>query len=143
MKETVVAETFPAGRLQQGVTEVVLVNNVTKTIDTTVPAGKKWVLLGIKVTNPDDVQRSVNLFKYKEAAKTNLIKYYGSEAFNAAELVFYPSAVPTATGWITTWIPLEVLVAGNTISIVWSAGGASAGGTDADGLVIEYLELDA
>lgn len=137
--------TFPGGKLKQEVTEVILVNNVTKTIDVLVPAGKIWILLGVKLLNPDDVDRTVNIYKYKEAAKTNLIATLFTAAITAVtELGHWPfvgAAGNTMRSFPTN--PAEMLASGNVLSIVWTTGGASAGGTDADGLVVEYLEIDA
>lgn len=135
---------FPAGKIGQEVTSVTLANNTAKTVDTTVPAGKKWILISIKITNPDDVQRTCSMYKYKEAAKTNVIKIYDSSAVGAGGTAQHPNSITgvrTATEFHPQ--PAEILAPGNTISVGWAAGGASSGGTDADGLVIEYLEVPA
>jgi len=131
-----------AGRLKQVVTSITLVNNVAKTQDTTVPTGERWILLSIKVTNIDDVIRSTEIDKWKEAAKTSRIKKYCKSNIAASGTMQWPKDSPIS-GDEQHWpsAPAEILDPGNTISVVWSAGGASAGGTDADGLVIEYLRF--
>lgn len=129
------------GELVQDVTSVVLVNNTTKTIDKTVPDNRKWIILSIRAMNPDDVQRNITITKFKEAAKTNTIKRYNVAATAASSLLQWPSGPFTAAFARKSSAPFEVLVTGNTIEIVWVAGGASAGGTDADGLIVEYLEV--
>jgi len=140
--------TFPGGKPKQEVTEVVLVNNVQKIIDITVPTGKIWILLRTKIVNCDDVGRNITVSKYKEAGKTNLIaSFIRGIAVGASAVVYIPNPYVQAT--IASAIPdtilqnPEIFVAGNTLSITWAAGGASTGATDADGLVIEYLEIDA
>ncbi len=133
----------PLARLVQAVTSVVLVNNTALTIDTTVPVGKRWLLLNIRATNPDNVDRVIDIWKYLEAAKTNAIKRYGRfTAVGTAEYVNIPNSDVdnlTDNRFLTT---PEVLDVGNTIYVNWGAGGASAGATDVNGLVIEYLEID-
>lgn len=132
----------PLARLVQLVTEVVLANNTAKNIDTTVPAGKRWRLLNIKVANPDDVARNINILKYLEAAKTHLIStYVHIEEIGVAASLNVPSKNHTDERERELITP-DIYDAGNTINVIWAAGGASAGGTDADGLVIEYLEID-
>lgn len=135
---------FPGGRVRQEATSVVLVNNTLKVIDTAVPDGKRWVVLSIKAMNPDNVDRTVSIRLYKEALKTNEIALLLSQSLSAAgaERGMWPNTIATHAARSIAAIPGEVLVAGNTINIQWAAGGASAGATDADGLVIEYLETD-
>lgn len=134
---------FHGGELVQDVTSVTLANNTAKTVDTVVPSGKRWLLLSIKVTNPDNVDRVVVINKWKEAAATNKIKTYLSTTVTAGGAVerhtgFTPSSTSNQVG---IQYP-EILDEGNLIRASWAAGGASAGATDADGLVIEYLEID-
>lgn len=136
--------TMQGGRLIQKVTSVTLVNNVTLNENVSVPAGKMWKLLSVKMMNPDDVARDFYIFKYLEVARTNLIKKLAQGVAIAANAAFYwPNARTNAA--TTDRQPLwhdEFLAEFNTLNFNWSAGGASAGGTDADGLVLEYLEYD-
>lgn len=136
--------TFPGGKPKQEVTEIVLVNNVEKVVDITVPTGKLWLLLSIKMVNDDDVNRTSTINKYKEAAKTNLITTLvaGLVILANGGLMHWPNNYVDAMDAKSPFYP-ELLVAGNLLSIIWAAGGASAGATDVDGLVIEYLEIDA
>lgn len=139
---TTFALVFQGGKLNQQVTSVTLVNNTAKTIDTTVPAGKRWLLLGIKMNNSDSVARDVSMRIYKQAAKTNLVHELGIfSAVAAGATRVWPNVV-TGVHFSQAWFPI-ILEAGNTIQTQWATGGASAGGTDADGLVVEELEIDA
>jgi hypothetical protein len=138
----VLALTFPGGNFQQAVTSITLVNNTAKTEDVTVPAGKRWVLQSIKVTNPDNVTRTIQGVLYKEAGKTNHIAQI-LKVTNLAASGRHQAPHDSPAQALDTFHDVRgrILAAGNTISIIWATGGASAGGTDADGLVIEYLEL--
>ena len=139
------AWTFPAGKHEQEVTSVTLVDNTAKTNDITVPTGKRWLLQRIKVTNCDDVTRDITITLYKEAAKINVLcklAFKADVAANAAEEMMWPSfRVDTMNFWYEAARPL-ILSAGNTIEVVWATGGASTGATDADGQVVDYLEID-
>lgn len=136
--------TFPGGKLKQEVTEIVLVNATALTEDILVPTGKIWILLSIRVVNMDDVTRAFTATKYKEAAKTNAIRRLMSVSLATGTLGQWPGAESSATiGQGRPTAPGEILVAGNILSCVWASGGASAGSTDVDGLVIQYLEIDA
>lgn len=148
MSEQVYAWTFQGGDLKQVVTSVVLVNATAKTLDTVVPTGKRWKLLGVKAINGDDVTRDINVFIYKEPAKTNVLrKLIRIDAVLAnggvCQWPNYHVTTTATTGCNALHQPAEViLAAGNVISVVWATGGASTGATDTDGLVIEYLEID-
>ncbi|MFH1327294.1 MAG: hypothetical protein ABIH76_00340 [Candidatus Bathyarchaeota archaeon] len=133
----------PMERLKQEVTSVTLVNNTAKTEDVTVPQGERWLLLGAKLANPDDVARVVGIDIYKEAAKTNLLRQLFQFSANASTSRQWPSWPSGSTsGSCTFQFALVILDAGNTLKCFWEAGGASAGGVDADGLVIEYLKVE-
>ena len=134
----------PMERLKQEVTSVTLVNNTQKTVDVTVPQGERWLLLWWNVTNPDDVVRNMTVSLYKELAKTNVLAkllYKANVAAASVERFGMPHYKPTVAAENLTDYPI-LLAAGNTISFVWSAGGASAGGTDADGLIYCYLKVE-
>jgi len=133
------AWTFPGGRFEQSVTSVTLVNATGKIVDTVVPAGKLWILVSIKAKNSDDVARVITLYIYKEAAKTNLLRVLQNASVNASALLHYPAGAGVDAEEQTN--PYPILAAGNAISVQWTTGGASTGGTAADGLVIEYLEV--
>lgn len=137
----VLALIFPAGELKQAVTSITLVNNTAKTQDVTVPAGVMWKVLNIKAINQDDVNRNITIVKYKEAAKTNFIKNLAYKANVAAGggSLQWPNT-QSGNDFPSAWHE-EIAVTGNTYAITWAAGGASTGSVDADGLVIEYLEL--
>jgi len=130
------------GRLVQKVVSITLVNNVTLNEHVDVPANKRWVILGIRAVNCDDVNRAMAFEVYKEAAGTNLLRrltYNTGILANGAALQ-YPS-YGTDTGSTNHYGPV-ILQGGNRITTIFVAGGASTGGTDADGLIVEYLEYD-
>lgn len=130
-----------AGKKKDNVTSITLVNDTAKTQDVTVPTGKAWLLLAFSVTNPDNVARDVTVTLYKEAAKTNVLQVLGVKAAmdaNAAARYHGPGNLTNYSQGDLYALPLE---AGNTISVTWAAGGASAGATDADGLVVEVMEI--
>ena len=137
--------TFPGGKLKQEVTSITLVNNVIYIHDETVPTGKLWILLGIKFVNGDNVTRTVTINKYKTASKALLLAKLASEIDLAANggVRHWPNLNVTGAVRGAATKPAEFLAAGNTLEVKWAAGGASAGFVDADGLAIEYLEIDA
>lgn len=142
MSEQVFALMFQGGEIDQEVTSITLVNNTEKIVDWACPTTKRRILLSVRVLNPDDVGRTVTLLKYKEAAKTNLIKTMMSQAVAASASAQWPLGLAIVSAQRRGTMPAEFFGPGNTMQIRWPAGGASAGGTDADGLVIEYLEID-
>jgi hypothetical protein len=146
---TDISWTFPGGKLKQEVTSLTLVNNTAKTIDIPVPTGKLWVLHILKVVNADDVGRTIEVVVYKEAAKTNIIAILISAwPVDPLGTAAYTDTFiwPVADHFYSTNAKSNLtmlLTEGNVISITINAGGASSGGTDADGIVISYLETDA
>ena len=137
--DKVFAETFPSGSVKSSITSITLVNNTSKTQDIVVPSDCVWVLESVRFTNPDNVDRSVNVKIFKEAAKTNELAFLFSATVTAGSVGHYP-AVASNVVLGHTGYPLT-LGAGYVISVTWAAGGVSAGGTDADGLTIMYREL--
>lgn len=134
--------TFPGGKHEQSITSLTLGNNTQKTVDTTVPAGERWLVLSIKVTNPDNVNRAVSIDIYKEAALTNFMRNLAYQADVAPnQRLQWPNFATEPWHNIQSVWSLVILETGNTISMKWMAGGASAGGTDADGIVIDYLKM--
>lgn len=136
----VMSNTFPAGEVKVSTTSITVTNNTAKTQDITVPADEKWVIETIKTVNPDDVARVIGGNLYLTSSKSILITALFSQSANANVRVQYPSlTVSTIYNWM---IPELVLGPGMTLSFTWAAGGASSGGTDADGLVIMYRKLN-
>lgn len=139
--KNVFAQTFPSGQPTTSVTSITLVNATAKTQDITVPTDTLWLVQMIKAVNADDVNRVITIEVFNEAAKTSRI---GTLA-----------VADTATGVFLQWPNNEaaqvartvnpgypmLLGPGMTISVTWASGGASTGGTDADGLVIWYRKL--
>jgi hypothetical protein len=139
--DKIFAETFPSGSIKTSVTSVTVVNNTTKTVDISVPTDTVWAIQSIKVVNPDDVARTVGINLYNEVAKTNQIALLTAASVGAGGLIHYPSNAAVENSELTrTGYPL-VLGPGMTINIVLAAGGASSGGTTADGIVILYRQL--
>lgn len=132
------AWTFPAGNIHQEVTSITLVNNTAKTEEVLVPTGKIWLLMFIKMTNSDDVQRTLSCNLWLETAKTNLLARMFYVATGAAGSTYWPGGETDIEGEVGTLI----LVGGNKLECTWAAGGASTGAVDADGLVMCYLEID-
>jgi len=130
------------GKIVQSVTSITLVNNTAKTVNVTVPSGKRWLLLSLKMGQPDNVQRTLTVDKYKEAAKTNFMGPLVTVGLGVGILQLWPTNDAVHTIRNIACNPAEIMHDGNTLAITWAAGGASAGGTDADGLVYEYLEID-
>lgn len=134
--------THPAGKLKQDVTSVTLVNNTAKTVVATVPDRKRWILLSVKAVNADDVTRTITINVYKEAAKTNLLRCLAYAACPTVTSLVWPNPYSASVEWSKTmWWCDVILAEGNTIEVIWGAGGASTGSVDADGLVIECLEI--
>lgn len=134
------AETFPSGKPEASITSITLVNNTAKTQDITVPTDSMWLIQTIKATNPDDVQRTTYIRLYNESAKTNLIANLIAAALNATQELYYPNSTTASTQCPNALGQGLLLAGGMTISVTWAAGGASTGGTDADGLVVFYRE---
>lgn len=132
---------IPKGyRKKTDVTSITLVNNTAKEELVTVGAGLIWILLGIKAHNIDDVNRVVSIEIYNEAAKTSLLEVLDSETVTATTgRLQWPNSTINVTIESNLFHPV-ILTAGQTIRVNWATGGASAGGVDADGLVVQYLE---
>lgn len=131
----------PHGRLVQSVTQVVLVNNTAKTLDLTVPTGKRWKVILMKMTNGDNVNRNLQMNLYLEAAKTHFMaRIVWDAAVASGNHTHWPKNI-AEDDKVNAYFDL-IMDAGNTLSFVWEAGGASAGATDDDGLIVNYLEAD-
>jgi hypothetical protein len=139
--DKVFAETYPSGSIKATPTSVTLVNNTAKTVLITVPSDTVWVIQSIRVTNPDNVTRDTYLRLWKEVGMTTKIANLYYAALNTVTDFMYPN--PNAVGNTYMEQPAENLVLGPgmTLEIYYAAGGASAGGTDAYGIVVFYREL--
>ena len=124
------------------ITSVVLVNATTKTIDLTPAAGKRWWLIASRMVNADDVQRSCHVIAYQEAAATNrLYTIIGANALAAAAQQVFPSPAHSASDEVGALaIPNHCIEGAEMLRYTWTTGGASTGGTDADGLSLVVLE---
>ena len=137
----VFAETFKGGYIYTSVNSLTLVNNTAKANDFTVPDDTVWILQNIRGTNPDDVQRTVSIIIYRTNAVTNRIRDVFNAAVGAGAVFNVPNDNPLANSTKCADIKDFVLGAGNTIRIYYDAGGASSGGTDADGIILNYRVL--
>jgi len=136
--------TFAGGRKVNNITSLTVLNNTTLTIDVSPPAGRRWMVLSMKVVNPDNVARNVSVVHYAEAAKTNVIKYLSNTATAAGNpFQVWPSAwnLAACPAFLSGFGPMLIVENPEVLEVSLVAGGASAGGVDADGLVIEVLEL--
>jgi hypothetical protein len=136
----VLALTFPGGNFVTDIDSITLANNTLLNHDIIVPVGKRWVLLSIKAMNPDNVNRDISFNIYNEAAATNLAKHLDTRTIATTAQMYWPNN--GTGGEDRSNIPhLVIMSGGQLLRIIFAAGGASAGGTDADGVVITYLEL--
>jgi len=115
------------GKLYQERTSVTLVNDTTKTVDLTVPSGKRWVIHALRMENGDDVTRVLDVHIIDGSG--NVLHKMANESVGAGigrEMInHHPTAVAGASPWRG-----DILVkAGNKLRLVWNAGGASSGGT--------------
>lgn len=143
VKEDII-HTMLGGRLIQEVTSVTLANNTAYNVYNAVPAGKRRILLSFRVMNPDNVARAVTVSKFKEVARTNEIKrvVYVAALGASGGILQWPLGANTQSEARESNRPFELYNENNVLAIQYAAGGASAGGTDADGIVIEWLEFD-
>lgn len=133
-------EIYPA----PSVTSITLVNNTAKTqsLASLIPAGFIGEILSIKITNPDNVGRDVTVW-IEDASGNEIFFLLAGQALAAGIRAQFPNT------WVTTTVgdgradggggkgKPALLFAGDVVKVLWAAGGASAGGTDADGLVVK------
>ena len=137
----VFAWVWPAGRLNQARGSVTLASDTTKTETLAVPAGKIWLVLAIMMHNGDDVSRTMyaDIVDASGNKLHNLGERSSTPAGSYVEILGY---VPTAGTYHGGFGAKPVLVkGGNKINLVWSAGGASSGGTAY--YCVTYLEVEA
>lgn len=129
------------GRKVNNITEVVLVNATTKTIDLSPGAGIRWEVLFIKQVNGDDVNRDCNIQHMTAAAAARLKQIVQNNTLATTELQMYPSTAHASGQEIGGSAKRPFLVEGTEIiRFIFTTGGASTGATDADGIVVEALE---
>ena len=138
MSETF-AWTFPGGRLKREIQSVTVADNTTKTITVTVPAGKLWRLLGVRMINPDNVSRTLKIYVYDENDNLLCILLERS-GIGANSYIQWPCTLESSS--IKANPAIQLLKGGDYLKCIWAAGGASSGGTASAGLIIEYLELE-
>ena len=143
MANDVVAWTFPAGSYVADVRDITLVNNTVLSVTLSVTdALTQYRILNVKAVNCDDVARNIAIVKYSEAAKINVVKNLDSIARNAGSVLNWPNTNTGAVATTPSGIKPELLVSPAVLVVIFSAGGVSAGGSDDDGVVFEYLRMN-
>lgn len=115
---------------------VPLVNNTIKELELTVPAGKRWFLMGGYFTNGDDVARNSSV-SITDGTDT-ILWLRASSAMADGATYLYPTTVASNSNIMPTG--MFVLDAGWTIKFYWAAGGASTGGNST--ITAMVLEVD-
>lgn len=131
---------FQGGYKKNNVTSVTLVNNTTKTLDLSPGAGKRWQLLRFICYNPDDVARNVSV-NQRDASDTVIDSVIASSAFNPGTFQCAPAAAHNLVTETAGHFDGGIIEDDEYMRVTWAAGGASSGGTDADGLVMQVMEI--
>lgn len=117
------------GKLYQERASVTLVNNTTKTLDLTVPAGKRWLVYMVSMTNGDDVDRTANVFVVDGSGNTLHVLGYATISAGGGSMKELLGGIETGTN-TTYFRKIPILIkAGNKLRLKWNAGGTSSGGT--------------
>jgi len=113
-------------KLYQERNSVTLANNTAKNLDLTVPEGKIWKLLGVRLHNGDDVQRVLRCYILDGSG--NVLHSLGSATAAAGAQYEFLGYHPTG---VSSSAPLmeNLVKGGNKLRLVWESGGASSGGT--------------
>jgi len=112
--------------LYQSRASTTLADNTTKTLDLTVPQGKKWKIHAIMMHNGDNVTRNLTA-KVVDTSGNTLMNLATYDAGAGAEVTLIPylsNAETPYPGAVTILIK-----GGNKLRLIWVAGGASSGGT--------------
>jgi len=117
--------TASEGRIVDNFATTVLGNNDTVTRTITIPANRRWWVYGGLLFNADNVARNITVNIYNASAQRIGI-IFPTQAVGAAGYVSYPNTLNSATQWAVCLLALK---AGDYITITWTAGGASAGGS--------------
>jgi len=114
--------------LYQARSSVTLQNDTTKTLYVTVPQGKKWFVYGVMMYNGDNIARDMKV--WIADGSNNILHRLGNassvDAGGSREMLGYVSTGVSWYGINVTPIPIK---GGNKLVLIWSAGGASSGGT--------------
>ena len=130
---------FPGGKLKREIKSITLSSDTAKTETLTVPSAKRWLILSIKVENPDDVARTISIH-VKDSSGNILESLATGVSLNAGGRYQWPHT-GSASAYSAPF-HLVILEEGEKLEINWASGGASSGGTDSDALVVNYLEVD-
>jgi hypothetical protein len=118
------------------------VNNTAKTVDKTVPAGKKWFLHALGCQNGDSVNRALQV-KILDASG-NEVDRLVDVTNTAGQILFLPrpyqgeSQATCLSNWWMGGVPLPE---GWTVRFVWATGGVSAGGTGFASIMREEIDV--
>lgn len=127
---------FPGGRVVDNRSTTALVNNTVKSESITVPANKRWLVIGGAMQNADNVTRICQAVVYNEADQLLFQIFYASLATTVRG--YFPSEA-SDTYRTAICYPL-ILEAGQYAKLTWQAGGASTGGTAEFSFMV--LEID-
>jgi hypothetical protein len=120
--------TMPGGLRSFNYQEITLVNNTAKTTVITVGLDEIWMIYGGYMVNGDSVARDMSVTLYDNNNKS-IAKFLNYATAGAGTKSYFPVA-PATPGILWTAFPIFAMQDYH-IDYVWSAGGASAGGTAA------------
>jgi len=129
------------GRKVIDITSLTLVNNTAKTIDITCGANNRWILKSILQKNCDDIQRNCYV-THKTAAGITIVFLIQGNALVALAEQNWPSLALVDLTEVGNPGFDYILEATEFIRLAWDAGGASTGATDADGVIVQVMEMD-
>jgi hypothetical protein len=133
---------FQGGYKKNNITSVVLVNNTAKTLDLTPGDGKRWQLLSARMVNIDDVNRNLSAAHYAEAAATNMLSQWCiNTAISQNNGMHFPNVSYSDKKELLGSVVPVIIEDTEMVRFTWNAGGVSAGGTDADGLICQVMEI--
>ena len=122
------AQVFCSGRLS-----ATLVNNTAKSVKVTVGTAEDWVINAASMHNGDNVTRTCNLRILDSS--DNVVMYLFANSTGTGSYSSFP-AVPASA--IAVGNPV-LIKSGYKLEFLWSAGGASAGGTAYYSYTIERI----
>lgn len=136
-KETNQVFTFPGGQLISNQADITLVNNTLLTTDITVPANMRWKLWCGESLNADNVGRRLEINIVEGAEIIHIVFDADIPAGNRQT---YPNT--TVAARMSAGLPIP-MSAGQILRFVYSAGGASAGGTGKISAIVTQLRVGA
>lgn len=126
---------FPGGTIEDNEASTALVNNTAATRTITVPARRVWLIYGGYVVNKDNVARNIEVVLKNSGDKVLIVLATKASVASDSYLTF-PNTESSEKNFGRNLIIAD---SGMKITITWSAGGASAGGTARSSLVVQEL----